>query len=597
MTERGQRNLLVALTIGVAATRLLALSRSMWDWDEALFSCAVRQFNVAAHHPHPPGFPLFIAVAKFMRWFIRDDFRAVQAVSVLSSFFVFPTLYGFARGLRFPFPTSLSAALIFSFLPNVWYWGGTGFSDIFAVVLFLGSAALLLRDDRRSFYIVGCVLFAATMLVRPQNLLLAYPWALASWRRFRAGRIGDVVIGTTLIVALVLGGYAAAATATGWSDYIGATQGHARYIATVDGSLNPHRAPVLTLFRDFAVDPFLAGATSSVLFFFVIIALLRPRRRDIDVLVTFVPNFLLSWFMLNVGGVSRLSLSYIAMNALLGADGIALVADDVLTWRVSGANRARVHAAAQAVCTALIITLYVIWVWPALREVRQHDAPTAAAAEWLRDSVPAGNGKAYVQGGMTPFADYYLDGWNVVPVRDEIDPEKLPPEPNAFYTAAWDRAATNTINFRRNRERLFGLFHRRYFETCVAPVGTSVQLLDGWYQQESDQHESWRWMGRQSRILVSPLRGRGELDLDLMAPLDVESPPSVVVRFDGEIIDRFAPTTRNFSRKYVVNIIGGAQRIFTMDVDRTVNPARAHLGADRRDLGLKLRSILWKAVK
>src|SRR5436189_3039612 len=167
--------ILATLTVLVAATRLVALSKSIWDWDEGLFCLALRDYNVVFHHPHPPGFPLFIGAAKLIRLVVGDDFHALRAVSLIASMFVFPALYALARALRFPFRTSVIAALLFSFLPNVWYWGGTAFSDIFAVVLFLFGAALLLRDGGRWSYLAGGVLFAATLLVRPQNLLLGSP--------------------------------------------------------------------------------------------------------------------------------------------------------------------------------------------------------------------------------------------------------------------------------------------------------------------------------------------------------------------------------------------------------------------------------------
>src|SRR5258706_6422680 len=207
---------LAALTILVAATRLLALSKSIWDWDEGLFCLALRDYNVVFHHPHPPGFPLFIAAAKLLRLVVHDDFHALRAVSLIASLFVFPALYAFARALRFPFRTSVIAALLFSFLPNVWFWGGTAFSDVFAMVLFLAGGALLLRRDAspRS-YLIGSLLFAGTLLVRPQNVLLAYPWFLASWRRVRAHRLRDAVVSAALITVLVLAGYGLAARATG----------------------------------------------------------------------------------------------------------------------------------------------------------------------------------------------------------------------------------------------------------------------------------------------------------------------------------------------------------------------------------------------
>ena len=566
----------------------------MWDWDEALYACAVREFNVGLHHPHPPGFPLFIAVSKVVHWFVPDAFHSLRAVSLVASLFVFPALYGFARAFRFPFATSIVAAVIFSFLPNVWFWGGTAFSDIFAVVLFLGSGAFLMRDRRRRSYIIGCVLFAATMLVRPQNVLLAYPWLVASRRRLRRRRIAEVMIGAAVVVILVIGGYALAAKATGWSNYIRATKEHGAYVAKVDGSLNPNRPPLLTLFRDFVIDPFLAGPLSTLLFSLILLALIRIRRRDVAVFATFAPSLLLSWLMLNPTGASRLSLGYIPMHALLAADGIAIIAD-LLTRRLPPATRARAAMVVQARCALLLAAAYFGWTWPAVREVWHYDSPPAAAMKWVRDSLPRDSSKIVIEGGMVPFADYYLSGWNVVRLENETQPEDLPAEANAFYIASSELRAVDAINFRRPRGHLYGLSHRRYFEAAVAPVGASVQLLDGWYKEEFDERESWRWTARRARMSLSPLPGRGKLELRVMAPLDVEPAPLMAVVVDGSVIDRFVPNAREFRRQYIIHSEGMAHEVI-IDLSRTINPSGAHLTDDPRDLGLKFHSILWGAI-
>ena len=230
--------LLSALTVLVALTRLFALSKSLWDWDEGLFCLALRDYNVVFHHPHPPGFPLFIAAAKLVRLVVHDDFHSLRAVSLIASMFVFPAMYALARALGLAFRGAVIAALVLSFLPNVWFWGGTAFSDVFALVLFLAAAALLLRDE----LLAGSVLFAATLLVRPQNVLLAYPWLRAAWRRVRAARARDAIASAALIAVLVAAGYGLAARASGgWHDYIKATREHQHYVASVDGALNPNR--------------------------------------------------------------------------------------------------------------------------------------------------------------------------------------------------------------------------------------------------------------------------------------------------------------------------------------------------------------------
>jgi hypothetical protein len=411
LTSR-QRLSVAVLALLVALTRLLALSHSMWDWDEALFASALQHYDVSQHHPHPPGFPLFFALAKIARLFFHDDFHALRAVSVLASFFIFPAMFALARSLRFRFRTCVVAALLLSFLPNVWYWGGTGFTDELALVTALAAAALLLRDDRRRWtYIAGCIFFAATMLVRAQNVLLAWPWIVASWRRLRMRRRDEVIAGTALIIVLVLTGYGIAAKLTGFEDYISVTKLHQHYVATVDGALNPGRLPMMSLLQNFLIDPFESRAASTVMFVFSLLAFLRPRRAQLDVVLTFEPNFLLAWFLLSPTGISRLSLGYIAANVLLAADGMDVVAEFLASrlrrWDRGRLARINTSAALQALFAAVLIGRYVFWIWPGLREVHTTDSPPVQAVRWIRRNVPPGS-KVYHDGLFEPFGGHAI---------------------------------------------------------------------------------------------------------------------------------------------------------------------------------------------
>jgi len=142
-----QRKIFWAVSIVCAASRLVAISRSLWDWDEALFSLGMRGYDVAKHHPHPPGFPLFIALARLMRLIAPTDFRALQSVSVISSFFVFPAVYFLARSVRIGFPTAVIAGVLSAFFPNVWFFGGTAFSDVPSIVLVLFAVFFSNREE------------------------------------------------------------------------------------------------------------------------------------------------------------------------------------------------------------------------------------------------------------------------------------------------------------------------------------------------------------------------------------------------------------------------------------------------------------------
>src|ERR1041384_6260763 len=104
----------------VALTRILLASRSLWDWDEALFSYAVIDYDVAQHHPHPPGFPLYIVLARFVRLFVGSEFRALQIVCVAGAIALFPLMLALGREMRMPFATAFASASLLVFFPNVW---------------------------------------------------------------------------------------------------------------------------------------------------------------------------------------------------------------------------------------------------------------------------------------------------------------------------------------------------------------------------------------------------------------------------------------------------------------------------------------------
>src|SRR5207248_2549943 len=76
-----------------AASRFLAMARTLWDWDEALFCLGMRSYDVTSHHPHPPGFPVFIGAAKLMRLIVHDDFRALQSLNLIAGVLLFPAVF------------------------------------------------------------------------------------------------------------------------------------------------------------------------------------------------------------------------------------------------------------------------------------------------------------------------------------------------------------------------------------------------------------------------------------------------------------------------------------------------------------------------
>jgi hypothetical protein len=605
------RRSLIALSLLIAATRFVALSRSLWDWDEALFSMALHDYNVAAHHPHPPGFPLFVALARLLRVVITNDFRALQTVAMLGAMLAFPALWLLARTLRLPPVTAAVAATLFSFLPNVWYFGGTAFSDVPAVVAVIASAALLLRGDDRRSYLLGCLLLGVSVAFRPQNALLGlWPWLWGSWlrtapyaavaknllparrgegaakRRMRGAL--DVLLGGALAAVIILAAYGGAALATGVTHYRNAVETHREYVLKIDSYRNPGRPPLLDMGRDFAIDPYQAGKISTVIGAFAAIGILRFRAGTRHALLTFGPFFFFAWLMLDVTSLSRLSIGYIPLLALLAAEGMRTVAELV--------RRERAAAIIQVVFLLGIFARLVPWTASALREVRKHDSPTYAASMWIRQHLDKNKVTIYVHDSMSPFAEYYLKDYRQVPVQDAFRVDEISDARDAWLLTVGASNSADAVNFRRPHGRLWNINHHGYFETSVQPLADRAQFVDGWYGEESTEGHVWRWMSGRSTTRLPPVRGNGQLTMKLYVPLDaLPRPPQVTVAFNGVVIETFTATTSEVTRTYALTSREGAPNELRIETDGLVNPARLGRNGDTRDLGLQLRGLTWKA--
>lgn len=581
----GERMLLFAMTVLTAITRWLGLSKTMWDWDESLFMLGLRHYDVSQHHPHPPGFPLFVGSAKLFTLAGFGDFHALQAVNFVAAVSIVPAMFLLGRELRASTGVALASAMLLAFFPNVWFYGGTGFSDVPSMVLVMLAVALLLRGCRDPrWFLAGAALTGIAAGFRPQNLVIAFlPSLLAAWFQWKRNRM--VPIGGLLIVLTIVGlSYGCAVYLTGgWDIYRAAVKMHQEYITRFDSFRSPGRPPLLHLFDDFFIRPYRAPVINTIVTILAlgsVVSLLRRRLSVWLALGSFGPFCILAWLLLDRFSVSRFSIGYAPLLALLAADGV-----EVLT----GA-RWRIGAAATAVATLVM----VVWTWPAIREVQQHDSPPVVAARWIRSNANPRTTMLYVHEGMIPFAQALLPEYPQRFLMDETPPTSWVAARTGLFVKEEVSTSKNAHLFVRERGRLFDIARQRYFEVAVTPMSAVVDFADGWYEEESSGTSGWRWMGHRSRALLPPFAGHARLQMRLYVPLDaLPAPPNVTVSLNGTVVERFRATSSNLEKSYDVEGRGGAPNELLLETDRVVNPAAERLREDSRDLGLRLESIEW----
>jgi hypothetical protein len=590
---RKQRAIVIAVALFCAATRFLAMARSLWDWDEALFTMAMRDYDVTMHHPHPPGFPVYIGLAKVLRLVVSDDFRALQSVNLIAAVLLFPALFLFARELRLRFSTSVSAAAIFAFLPNVWFFGGGAFSDIPSIVLVLFAVAFLLRGIRdRKSYFLGTLLLALAIGIRPQNLLVGLvPGFLATrkrrwWEVLLALLIGIVVVGTA---------FGAAIQATGsLHEYMRMVREHGDYIARVDSFRSEARPPLWRIFDRFFLKQYQSSILSVIASLFVVISIIgaiRERSRSLLLnALTFIPFAFFAWLMLDRFSISRFSIGYQPMFAVFIADGIARVTE----WsggrfgRRSGAReRAPLH---EAILSALLVLAFIVYTFPALTPVRNEAAPSMVAASTAAQRIDPRTEQLFVGHTMMVFMDLIAPHF---PYTRVVDDRAMPV---AMREHSWILAEITTTKdegfvFRRERGALWNIARRHYFDIKLAPLDARAQFLAGWYPPESDKTEQWRWMSGHSVTMLPPARGETLLRLHLGIPGElVEQRPEVTIKVNGRRLDTLIATSDSIERDYhvVEPAPEGQPNVLELSIDRTV-PAHE----PPRDVGLRLRYLAW----
>jgi hypothetical protein len=590
---------LAAWLIGafVAVTRWLALARSPWDSDEGLFMSALRRYDVVAHHPHPPGFPLFILTAKVFTRLGFSDFHALQLISFIASIAIFPAMLFLGRELGVRPRVSIIAATFLAFFPNVWFFGGTAFSDVPAMTLSILTVALILRS-----WVPAALLLGIAIGFRPQILLIAIvPIVIALVKRKGVEVTGSQGVKTpdspdpldslrrllaalAITLMIVIASYGAAAQLSGgWARYRQSLAEHKEYIAQHDSFRAPLRPPMWELFDNFFLRPYDAPLINTIISALValsgVVTLIRRRMPILILLATFGPFCIAAWALLDRFSTSRFSIGYAPLIAFLAADGLDLVAGK---W-----------SKLESLAAAAIAAIMIVWTWPAISIVHRTLSPPFAAADWVAHQ----NVVAYVADEMRPVSDALLA--RVPHVDLAIGP---PPLTGAMregdvYVREGISSAPGTIVFRRERNRLASIARStRYFEVSIVPVREAMQFADGWYAAEGGGAKWWRWMSGRGRIVLPPHLKRMRIALAIYVPLDaLAAAPNITISFNGAVIDRIRPAEKDIERSYDVDARIDAPNELVIETDRTVNPAARGLQNDTRDLGLRLNDIEWSS--
>jgi hypothetical protein len=208
------------------------LASSLEDIDSVNFALGVRDFDVADHRPHPPGYPAYIGLAKlavFVASVAKEDptpssteARALSALSLAGAAAVILALYGLLAALSGSDVRALTATALTASCPLFWYMAARPMSDVPGLAAALAALFCLAlawqrqspddRGDRRlspelmaasgQMIVAGALLSGLAIGFRSQNAVLTLPF-LAGVLLDRVGRgVAGALIGAGAALAL-----------------------------------------------------------------------------------------------------------------------------------------------------------------------------------------------------------------------------------------------------------------------------------------------------------------------------------------------------------------------------------------------------------
>jgi hypothetical protein len=154
------------------------LPKSLEDHDSINFALGIGDFDVAAHQPHPPGYPLFIALAKIVSSAIPSEARALGVLGSISG-----ALSAFALAVLFRRLTpgaegeslAIPAVAMTLTTPLLWVNAARPLSDTTGLAAILGAQAFALSVASGPMLVAAAFVIGLVTGLRSQALILCVP--------------------------------------------------------------------------------------------------------------------------------------------------------------------------------------------------------------------------------------------------------------------------------------------------------------------------------------------------------------------------------------------------------------------------------------
>ena len=163
------------------AAHLALLPKTLEDLDSINFALGVRQFDVAEHQPHPPGYPVYIALSKVSTAALRAagiDAAAPRGLAIWSALggaAAIPAVLLLFRRLEGRDDLARWATLVLAASPLFWFTALRPLSDMLGFAAAMWALALMAGKPPGRRLIAGALLAGLAIGIRSQTAVLTVP--------------------------------------------------------------------------------------------------------------------------------------------------------------------------------------------------------------------------------------------------------------------------------------------------------------------------------------------------------------------------------------------------------------------------------------
>ncbi len=193
------RPLLISAAL-LLLVQLFAMPATPWEFDETLFFRGIHNYDPVAHHPPPPGYPVFMLVGHLVRLIVPGDMAAMLVISVAGTMIAFVMFALAFRNLTGDATAGLAGAILFYFSPAMLVHSTLPIAENGALALLATALYFMSRGDSPALFAVFAALSVGW---RIQFAIFIVPLFLIAVLMMKRWRDRAIALGVFTLVCLL----------------------------------------------------------------------------------------------------------------------------------------------------------------------------------------------------------------------------------------------------------------------------------------------------------------------------------------------------------------------------------------------------------